>query len=198
MINENIIDSVKGAAWQMKKPEVKKEMVTKLADLIIKKLSVSTNKEDLEAGRKSIESTANSILRWPDRDNIRQHALSIAKKYHGCNFNQVFFVLRNSLDKVKKGSIVTEEDDYLDSAEVHARQQEEGTNHWFENVYAAVEKVKGRKLTQEEKKKIRHEIEFGDGRNDKWANYFDKSDNQAAINKFAQIQDIIKEEIFNY
>lgn len=89
--------------------------------------------------------------------------------------------------------------DYKEYVDYEAKQQEEGTNQWFEKVYIAIEKVKGRKLTQEEKKKIRNEIEFGDGRNDKWANYFDKSDNQAAINKFAQIQDIIKEEsLFNY
>lgn len=107
MVNENIIDSVKGAVWQMKRPEVKKEMVNKLTDLIIKGLRVQA---DLEPDRKSVEATANSILRWPDRDNIRKHANIMAKRMPGGpNFNKVFFVLRSSLDKVKKSSVMTEE-----------------------------------------------------------------------------------------
>lgn len=189
MVNENIIDSVKGAAWQMKKPEVKKEMVNKLTDLIIKGLKVQA---DLEPDRRSVEATANSILRWPDRDNIRKHANIMAKRMPGGpNFNKVFFVLRNSLDKVKKSSVVTE--NYEEYTDYEARKQEEGIKEWHAKVCSAVEAKLGRKLSTDEKKKLEHAVEYG-----KWANYFDKSDNQAAINKFAQIQDVIKEEIFNY
>ena len=196
MVNENIIDKVKGAAWQMKKPEIKQEMVNNLTELIIKGLGTQVNKEDLESRRGSIQATANSILRWPDKDNIRKQALSLAKSLPSSTsiFNKVFFVLRNSLDKVKKASIVTEEV-YEEFTDAEERQQEENTKKWFETVYVAVEKKLNRKLTTAEKTKIEHAIEYGG----KWANYFDKSDNQAAINKFAQIQDIIKEEsFFNY
>lgn len=179
MIKENVIDSIKGAAWQMKKPEAKKEMINKLTDLIIKGLKVQA---DLESDRKSIEATANSILRWPNRDNIKKHANIIAKRMPGeTNFNKVFFVLRSSLDKVKKSSVMTE--DY------EARKQEEEIKEWHAKVCSAVESKLRRKLSADEKKKLEHAVEYG-----KWANYFDKSDNQAAINKFAQIQDIITEE----
>ena len=114
MIKENVIDSIKGAAWQMKKPEAKKEMINKLTDLIMKGLKVQA---DLESDRKSIEATANSILRWPNRDNIKKHANIIAKRMPGeTNFNKVFFVLRSSLDKVKKSSVMAEdyEGNYFD------------------------------------------------------------------------------------
>ena len=107
MITENIFDKIKGAAWQIKKPEEKKEMVNKLTELIAKGLKSQVDEEWLIENKKSLEAVAHSILRWPDRDNIRKHALSIAKRmpHSGFDFNKVFFVLRNSLSKVTSKTI---------------------------------------------------------------------------------------------